>query len=409
MEDGMSEAKSTRAERIETLKGIIKTLHGGAEPSEVIDQLRELVHVTDANEIASMEQELIDEGMDVSEVQSMCDVHSQVLREIMTEPETGIFPPGHPVDTFLRENNALREAISEFRLVLDEVAGAAADGVPEDLFFKLKAAFNNIQDIEQHYMRKEFLLFSKLEDHGVTGPSKVMWGKDDEVRELLKEVTEQMRLDMDVNALKTAADAAIVGIEEMFIKEEKILFPMAKEKLTREDWAWIWKHSPEYGYCRVEPGEGYNPVIMAEVDGSEARSDAILSFPTGSLSFDQMKAILATLPLDLTFVDADDRVRFFSHGPSPVFIRSKANLGRKVQHCHPPKSVDMVNLILDDFRFGRKNVAEFWIKFKKAFVHISYFAVRDAEGKYLGCLEMTQDVTSIRLLDGERRLLMYDS
>jgi PAS domain S-box-containing protein len=126
------------------------------------------------------------------------------------------------------------------------------------------------------------------------------------------------------------------------------------------------------------------------------------------LSLKQLAAIFNTLPVDLTFVDADDRVAFFSEGRDRIFARSRAILGRKVQHCHPPKSVDVVNRILDDFRQGRQNVAEFWIQHHGRFVHIRYFAVRDEEGTYLGTLEVTQDLTRLRTLEGERRLLQYD-
>ena len=115
------------------------------------------------------------------------------------------------------------------------------------------------------------------------------------------------------------------------------------------------------------------------------------------------------LPLDLTFVDAEDRVAFFSEGPDRIFARSKAIIGRKVQHCHPPRSADTVNKILDDFRSGRQSVAEFWINFQNKFVHIRYFAVRNDEGKYLGTVELTQDLAPLRELSGERRLLAYEN
>ena len=130
--------------------------------------------------------------------------------------------------------------------------------------------------------------------------------------------------------------------------------------------------------------------------------------PTGNVTVEQLTSVLSTLPLDLTFVDADDRVAFFTEGPDRIFARSKAIIGRKVQYCHPPSSVDVVDHILDDFRAGRQNVAEFWINLRRKFVHIRYFAVRDKEGKYLGTVELTQDIAPLRELAGERRLLQYN-
>jgi hypothetical protein len=129
--------------------------------------------------------------------------------------------------------------------------------------------------------------------------------------------------------------------------------------------------------------------------------------PTGHVTVEQLTSVLSTLPLDLTFVDADDRVAFFTEGPDRIFARSKAIIGRKVQHCHPPSSVDVVDRILGDFRANRQNVAEFWIDFHGKFVHIRYFAVRDKQGQYLGTVELTQDIAPLRALQGERRLLQY--
>jgi DUF438 domain-containing protein len=202
-----------------------------------------------------------------------------------------------------------------------------------------------------------------------------------------------------INELAAAATRAI---EEMIYKEENILLPMATQTLTDEDWAGIWAASPRYGWCLVEPREGYRPQEAARVT-----SDAALQMPTGNLTLEQLIGIFQTLPVDITIVDADDRVAFFSEGPDSIFARSKAVVGRKVQYCHPPKSVSTVDEILNDFRSGRQNVAEFWIDFHGRFVHIRYFAVRDAESRYLGTLEVTQNLTPLRALEGERRLLQY--
>jgi uncharacterized protein len=129
---------------------------------------------------------------------------------------------------------------------------------------------------------------------------------------------------------------------------------------------------------------------------------------TGIVTVEQLTSVLPTLPIDLTFVDANDRVAFFTEGRDRIFARSKAIIGRKVQHCHPPSSVDVVDHILDYFRVSRQNVAEFWINLRGKLVHICYFAVRDKEGKYLGTVELTKDIAPLRELAGERRLLQYN-
>jgi len=235
-----------------------------------------------------------------------------------------------------------------------------------------------------------------------------MWGKDDEIRDLLKEVGRAFRDRVPLPELAKRTEAAVAAVEEMIYKEEQILFPVCLKNFTADEWAEIWASSPRYGWCLVEPREGYRPRESAQAETVGQAGRGGVQLPTGYLNIEQLLGIFSTLPVDLTFVDENDRVAFFSEGPDRVFARSRAVIGRKVQHCHPPRSVEVVDRILSDFREGRQNVAEFWINFQGRFVHIRYFAVRDANGKYLGTLEVTQDITKIRELSGERRLLQYD-
>lgn len=409
----MSELINNRDHRIRTMKEIIQHLHQGGSADEVRARLRALVGETDASEIAAMEQQLMAEGMPVAEVQSMCDLHSSVLREILVAPPAPAVPPGHPVDTFRRENAALAEAVGKLRAAMAEVARPTDEPVPAAALTPWKKAYNDLMDVEKHYQRKEQLLFSCLERHGVTGPSKVMWGKDDEVRGLLKSLGEALAAGEATAAqwaivAEAVAEPALAAVEEMISKEERILLPMALTTLTEEEWGEIWQQTPRYGYCLVDPQQGYAPPASTDPEAiARVGTNESLIFPTGALTAAQIRGIFGALPVDLTFTDADDRVRFFSESPGRGFDRSKAILGRKVQHCHPPKSVHTVEQILDDFKSGRQSVAEFWINFHGGVVHIRYFAVRDEAGAYLGTLEVTQDITPIQALEGERRLLQY--
>ena len=402
----MSELIDNRAHRIRNLKTIIQKLHAGADPDEVRDELRTIVHETDSTEIAAMEQELIAGGMAVEEVQSMCDLHSQVLREVVVQPIQISPPPGHPLDTFQLENEALTSVVAEMREV-------GADVTTGEGMLRAREVFGRLMDVDKHYQRKENLLFSCLERHGVTGPSKVMWGKDDEVRELLKAAgealsVEAMSADEANLVVETVIEPALAAVEEMIHKETMILLPMSRSTLSEDEWAEIWQESPRFGYCLVEPRSGYRPPPPKEPEKTaDVAPDQAIVFPTGALNFEQLRGIFAALPVDLTFVDADDRVRYFSEGADRVFERSKAILGRTVHHCHPPKSVHIVEEIVSSFKAGSQNVAEFWIQLGGRFVHIRYFAVRDSEGGYLGTLEVTQDLTRLRQLEGERRLLSF--
>ena len=384
----MSELIDNRANRIRVLKDIIKHLHEGNAPEQVQKQMRELVKQTDASEIMAMEQELMAEGMPVEEVRSMCDLHSQVTRDVLVQiPTRKEIAPGHPIDTFRRENEALRGVIA-----LDENGDRAncrtcrKRPILRPIVLRLRQGFNELMDVDKHYQRKEHALFSCLERHGIAGPSKVMWAKDDDVRGLLKQLGQCLHPGPATTAdwrtdLAKAAQAALNAVEEMIYKEENILLPMSLETLSEDEWAEIWSASPKYGWCIVEPQQGYVPAISVAVDSMNVPHSGALMLPTGNVSLEQLTGIFGTLPLDLTFVDADDRVAFFTEGPDRVFARSKAIIGRKVHNCHPPKSVETVDQILSDFKAGRQNVAEFWINFQEKFVHVRYFAVRAADGR----------------------------
>jgi hypothetical protein len=411
----MSEVIDNKANRIRVLKDIIKHLHAGNPPEQVQRQMREIVRQTDYSEIMAMEQELMAEGMPVEEVRAMCDLHSQVTRDVLVQiPTSKAIAPGHPVDTFRRENEALRNVIVEMKKVLAELQGATEASDAAAIALRLRQSFNELMDVDKHYQRKEHALFSHLERHGITGPSKVMWAKDDDVRNLLKLLGQSLQLDSSAvdpwkAKLLEAATAALSAVQEMIYKEENILLPMSLETLSEDEWAEIWSASPKYGWCIVEPQLGYTPAVSVTLDSINVPPSGALMLPTGNVSLEQLVAIFSTLPVDLTYVDADDRVAFFTEGPDRIFARSKTIIGRKVQNCHPPRSVETVEQILNDFRARTQSVAEFWINFHDKFVHVRYFAVRNSDGTYLGTLELTQDLTPLRALQGERRLLEYES
>ena len=411
----MSELIDNKANRIRVLKDIIKHLHEGNPPEQVQRQMQEIVRQTNVSEIMAMEQELMAEGMPVEEVRAMCDLHSKVTRNVLVQlPMRKAIVPGHPVDTFRRENEALRGTIAAMTQTLTELQNTTEAVSAGAIVLRFRQSCNELMDIDKHYQRKEHALFSCLERHGITGPSKVMWAKDDDVRNLLKRLGECIHCDPSASEnwkinLVEAANIALKAVEEMIYKEEKILLPMSLETLSEDEWAEIWSSSPKYGWCIVEPQQGFTPTVAETPKSIEVPPSGALMLPTGNVSLEQLVGIFSALPIDLTFVDADNKVAFFTEGPNRVFARSKAVIGRKVQHCHPPRSVDTVNEILDDFRSGRQNVAEFWINFQGKFVHVRYFAVRSPEGNYLGTVELTQDLTPLRALQGEKRLLEYDS
>jgi len=198
-------------------------------------------------------------------------------------------------------------------------------------------------------------------------------------------------------------------VEDMIYKEEKILLPVALDLLTEQDWYEIYIQSAEIGYCIYVPEFEWQPSggVHREIRQIAAQADRI-QMPTGSFDLTELIAAFTIMPFDLTFVDKEDTVRYFSPGKDRIFDRSRAILGRKVQYCHPPKSVHIVNQILADFKAGKQDKARFWIQLGPKFIYIVYYALRGDKGDYLGTLEVTQDLTGIRQLKGEQRLLKYD-
>lgn len=404
----MSELINNSEKRVETLAEIIKELHSGKDREAVKQKLSALVRQTTGEEIVAMEQKLISQGMSVNEIKGMCDLHSQILGDLVQEDLRARTTPGHPVHTFNLENEAILKITSAMR---DTIRGLNEKTLDADLV-SWRDLHDKLLEVDKHYAKKENVLFPHLERHGITGPSQVMWGKDDDIRVLMKSLRAALsKSGASFEELRVVADEIalpmLFQIDEMVKKEVKILFPMALKNLTPEEWGAVYRDSARFGTCLAEPGTGYQPPSM-KAESEDLLSTTAIPVGVGSLTRDQLKALVEVLPVDLTFVDSDDRVAFFSEGKDRIFARSPSIIGRKVQNCHPPQSVEVVERIVADFRSGKQNVAEFWINLKGRFVNIRYFAVRAGDGKYLGTLEVTQDLTQPRALEGERRLLQYD-
>jgi DUF438 domain-containing protein len=393
------------------LKHLILQLHDGAAPAQVQRQLVRLLGQVPYGLVVEVEQELIEDGLPPEEVTRLCHLHGAALEGAIDHSGARTAPPGHPVHTFQQENAALRLALSGL-----EHAARKLEQLPEgapagDALLPVRARVAELADVDKHYLRKEHLLFPYLEKHGITAPPKVMWGKHDEARGLLRAAHEALAArPATIGAAKAAvADAvwpAARAIADMISREENILLPMSLDTLEEGEWWEIARQGDDYGYCLVEPADGWRPASVP-ADAAPSADGARVRLPTGSFTVRELEAILNALPLDATFVDAEDRVRYFTAGKERVFARSRAVLGRRVQHCHPPSSVDTVERILDGFRAGSHDRAAFWIELRGRFVHIEYVALRDSAGKYLGCLEVTQDLTEKRALTGQQRLLSW--
>ncbi len=419
----MSEYIQNSTRRREILKGILRQLHEGRSVDEVKAEFAALLREVGPTEIAQIEQALIEEGLPEMEIKRLCDVHVAVFRESLEAQVPPESLPGHPVHTFRAENRAAAEVLDRLQAAVEALKTAPTD---PDRLAEARERLRELREYEKHYRRKENFLFPYLERKGFTGPSTVMWAIHDDIRGGWKALAALLDAGPgdDPEDFRARIDGVFgpmaTAIREMFFKEENILFPTALQLLTDEDWRAIRAQEPEVGYAYIQPGDRWppegviaapapapTPVEAAPAPPPEVRALAsvLLHLDTGTLRPEEVNLILNALPVEITYVDAEDTVRYFNKPRERTFLRPPAALGRKVQKCHPPASLHRVQRILDDFRAGRREVAEFWIQMQGRFIHIRYFPLRDERGEYRGTLEVVQDVTDIRALEGERRLL----
>jgi DUF438 domain-containing protein len=407
----MSEMINNREYRQQVLKEIIKDLHSGKTVEEVKPRFEKLIQGISVQEIVEMEQALVREGMPVEEIQSLCDVHASVFKGSIEEIHREVKPeetPGHPIQVFKAENREIEKFIDYYlKPTLEDFKEEDSEEIRTELLSEL----NLLWEIDKHYSRKENLLFPYMEKYGITTPPKVMWGVDDEIRAGIKEVRRMLsEYQGNQGEVVEKLEEVINQVLEMIFKEENILFPMVLETLAEDEWEKIAGESGEIGYTLVEPLGKWEPVNInveekVKKQGEEPSNDGYVKFETGILSPAEISGILNTLPLDMTFVDKDGSVKYFSQGKERIFARTKAIIGRQVQNCHPPGSVHIVEKIAEDLQSGRKDHEDFWIKMGDKYVYIRYFAVRDEKGEYLGILEVTQDIKPIQEITGEKRLL----
>jgi hypothetical protein len=401
-------------EKKKLLKDIITQLHSGKSPAEVKIKFKKVLQSTTPEEIAKIEQELVEEGMPREEILSMCDVHLAVFQEQLEAQKTKTPAPAeHSINILMEEHKVLQQHLEKLRGIVDRIAHVSSFADASEEMGQLKGIADDFMDAEKHYKREENVLFPILEKHGVSEPPAIMWMEHNKLREAKKRFNSLVQGYSNMNfkdfrkELAESAETIINVLGSHLMKENNILFPTALRVVTDEEWKEARREFDAVGYPRFTPKQliAVSKITEPEKPTPEALVvlEGILNFETGALPQAGIEAFLKTLPIDITFVDAEDTVRYFNK--SEIFLRTKAVIGRKVQQCHPQKSVHVVDRILDSFKSGRKDVAEFWINMKGRMIHIRYFAVRSQDRKYLGTMEVSQDVTDIKQLEGEKRLL----
>lgn len=397
------------------LKEIISQLHAGIPPQEVKERFKQVLEGVSSEEIARIEQELVKEGMPREELQRLCDVHMAVFSEQLGKQELMV-PQDHPINILLEEHKILLQLLEKLSTTADIVAQACDLVYVGDDIVQMRKIVEELSDAEKHYLREENVLFPVLEKHGITEPPAIMWIEHDKIREKKKQIYSMVQKydardfqEFKRNLIENTRTLSSM-LSSHISKENTVLYPTALKIISKKEWNDIRRDFDEIGYCCFTPKHLTKTARTAkEKTYAASAAEDTLQFDAGSLSKDEVEAILDTIPVDISFIDANDAVKYFNKADKRIFVRTKAVIGRKVQLCHPQKSVHIVNRIVEAFKTGKKNSAEFWISMNDRLIHIRYFAVRERNGKYLGTIEVTQDLTDLKKIEGQRRLLDWDA
>lgn len=388
----MSNDAMTPLERQEKLKELMLRLHQGEKEEVIQEEFNKHFDSVSPYEIQVMERNLMQEGITYEEIMSLCKIHASLMS---AKVEAGEGMPdfekeGHPVMVLKKENLALRGAIDRIERLLQ----AYVSSKDEDLLKGLKRQISLLDQFENHYLRKEYALFPIMESKGITAPPKVMWGVHDEIREIYKNF--KQAFDEQADDVMEQFLVAKEELLEMIFKEENILIPMVAQAFHVDDWEKMAQDTPQYGYCIVTPEAEWKvekkPSTIQSKEEIQETGDIPLS--TGSLSLEQLDLLLNLLPMELSFVDKDNIVKYYNegNGEEKIFKRTKSAIGRDVINCHPPKSHAIVTKLFEQLRSGQKEKEEMWFKKEDKMIHVTYHAVRNAQGEYMGVLEYVQNI-----------------
>ena len=397
--------KELDKERQQAILKILNFIQDGGELEEAKKMFQAAFDQVDVAEITAAERELIAQGLDPRKIQYLCNVHADVFKgNIKENKENSEFEkPGHPVHTFKLENIVLKSLVND-ALLPDLAKWEKGD---KSALSKLRQELKDLAKIHYHYARKETSMFPIMTKYGITAPPKVMWGVDDKIRKLIGQANLLIsQKDINKAEVSKAIKETAHEVLEMIFKEEEIMLPMIDEVASEEDWGNVKNEEEQIGYTLIQKPMNWEPKEKPKSDGPisiDKLSSLALNFAEGSLNLEQLSAILDLLPFALTFIDENDKVAYFGGGAN-IFPHSKNALGNSVYSCHLPESVPRVKKIFDDFHQGKKDKYEFWFKPRHMgrYLYLQYFAVRK-DNKYLGCLEVAQDVTDIRNWKNEKK------
>lgn len=399
----MSEVINNTHERLERLYQFSTKLIDGENGRMLVDAFQDVISTVDATETMLVFDRLLKENYSLEVVKANTGKIINVFFQSLSARQWNKPGEGHFLHYLMLENREAEKLIADVKPAIKALFKAESTEKGDNIL-QIKSFINRLKDYELHYIKKENILFPYLEktfeQHSCLH---LMWSFHDDFRRILKALENSLAGNQpDLSVMNKEFGNLFFVVLPVIFREEQIIFPVAVRAIPESAWGEMLEQSREIGWC-------YNilPAYPTKLKQKERMVD-LIDLTTGSLSAQQIILMLENLPVDITFVDENDEVRYFSGTKHRVFPRSKAIIGRKVQNCHPPESVHIVNQIVEAFRTGAKDHADFWIQMKGRFLHIRYFVLRDDQGNYKGTIEVSQDVSEIRALQGEQRLLNWD-
>lgn len=412
----MSEYINNSKARVESLFQFCMQLIKGGKGSDLIERHREAIDQLTPNDILLVVHRLVEEKFSMDELKLGINKALNVFYKSITKNPKIQPDPNHFLGILMQENRELEIRLSAIKPLVKSIN---QNEKSKELRAELNLLKEKIQDLgqmEKHYSRKENIFFPYFEnqfpDYKCLG---VMWSIHDDIRKVQKQLLVELSSDsMDLKRINRLLGDLFFFMHAIIFREEYLLFPVAQNAVSKDLWEEMNQQSFEIGYSFIsDPIKRKSEKQMVK-KGAKFESEhldmaqlgeTLLNFDTGLMTLQQAMLLLNHLPVDITMIDENDRVRFFSNPKDRFFTRSKAIIGRTVQNCHPPESVHVVDELLKAFKSGAKDSEPFWIQMKGRFILIQYFALRDEEGNYKGCIEVSQDITDIKNLEGDKRLM----
>lgn len=392
-------------ERSEKLKDLILRLHQGESEEVIKEEFATHFQTVSPLEISVMERKLMqEEGLNAEHIMKLCNVHVAIMKDYVADPDkipNDHDKPGHPIYVLKEENFAIEAALMRVRNLVE----AYLEEPTQEIKGFLDKQLDLLWEFDNHYTRKETSFFPIMERQGNTAPPQVMWGVDDEIRDLFKDLRKALNAG-EMDQIMPIYSELEYEMQEMIVKEENILIPMVSETFTEDDWISIADEQDEIGYTIIKPTAKWIPKRTKPEEIVEATEmDGRLALGTGSLSLKELDLILDILPLELTFVDKDHIVKYYDNGEDEKLLaRTPSAIGREMLNCHPPKVHDTVKQLVSDLESGKKDSQAAWYKRKDGvFVYIDYIAVRNDEGEFMGIVETVQDITELNKISGTNR------